>query len=393
MSAANKRATVARLPRRPAQHAQPADAGPVHLGNFAPAEAAPPGAAEATAARLVKLGQRLDITLPADAEEAWERATDEYDRATRAMVRAGVYFLWLKERLPHGEFQAGVEARDIEPRRAREAMRVARWLMQLAAPAGSKRRPSAVLKKVLDIGPQKLLALSRVSPEVFDNSADFDLTAVDCMSVRMLKKHLNKYQEKSENLFKQAEHWKSQAHTLMTATGAERAGSERPASVSRARSEGAALADQALAHIGALAHQADALLRADDLGADRAERTANLAAAAQPLALHIGAVASAALLALESMRETLGDYLPARWDAEHQPEPVSEALAHELGRWRAVHVRKMAAEAVDRENARVARGEVKRGRGRPAANPLKDLMAQLAPPKRRPGRPRKETKI
>ena len=350
-----------------------------------PAAAADDAAASALTERLVKFGERLDVVEPTNHDEAWERSIEEYDRGCRALVRSGFYFLWLKNQLARGEFHAGLESRHIAPRRAREAMQVAKFLMSIASADSPKRRTGAALGKLLNISPKKAMVLSRVDPEILVNQGDLELEDIDCMSIAQLKKTLIKTRQKSKNSEAAAEHWRAEAQALRHAAGVATAGAEQPAAVTRARSEGAALADQGRAVIGALERQVEELLAATDIGDGRAERARNIEAAARPLILHLGAVAHMAFQKLEHAREILAQYLPdgEAWGLDDQPSPLTVEQAAELARWRGVHIRQMEADAAAREATRVARGEIKRKPGRPKKS------AVAAAPKKKRGRPRK----
>lgn len=337
------------------------------------------GEAQAIAARLTRLGARLNITEPASVDDAWERVVINHDRATRATVYMGFDLVWIKDKVPHGEFGQRLEALHIHPRRAQKAIQIARWL--------GKCDSESHLKKLLDLGPEKLRLLSRVAPEIIETQgvqAEIDLDDVACMSVADLRKNLRKTRQKYNDSERQKEHWRHQAHQFQHAAGVATAGSEYPASVTRARSEGAALGDQALAVIGALERQARDLLSAPDLGATRPTRVANLEAAARALYLQSAAVSHAAARSLAATRELLADWLPAAddWSIDDQPAPLHPNQVESLAQWRQVHHRQMADEAAARESARVLRGEIKRLPGRPR-------KAGGDAPKRRPGRPSK----
>lgn len=348
----------------------------------------PVGADDITG-RLARLGQKIDIIIPDDDDELLDRIVDEFDRATVAAVRTGYLCLELKRRLPRGEFLPVLEARHIPHQRASEYMRIASWLVTFDGVKGNS-RSGGNLKKLLNLGPKKLLELSRVDPEIIEKQTEIDLDDVAVMSVADLRKNLRKTRQKYQDSEQQKEHWKLQTQQYQHATGVATAGSEHPASVTRARSEGAALGDQAIAVIAALERQGHDLLTAPDLGATRPERVANLEAAARALYLQSAAVCHAATQSLAATRALLAEWLPAAddWEVEDQPMPLREDQVADLARWRQVHHRQMTFGATEREAGRVGRGEIKRPPGRPRKLPGADAGAA---PKRRPGRPRKTT--
>ena len=336
--------------------------------------------ATALAEQIERLGAQIDISMPSDIEEAWERAVEESNRAARAIVREGVYLLWLRSQLPHGEFLAGVEAWDFAPRQAQYAMRVAELLLR-ASNAGTPPH----LKKLLGLSRSRLIELARFDSEEFEEiqeNNELDLDDVAVMPVRQLRKEVRRLRLKRDDLGIRLDLQRAQIQRLQSDVGVI-AGREFPASVVRTREEVAVFAEQAKLQIAAIVQQARRFLLSADLGQTRLERGRNIEEAAKPIALHIAAVIAAALDAQVEIQHQLADWLPsADWGAENQPSPLAIEQVRELAQWRDVHVRYMDAGADRREADRVERGAVKRGRGRPAKRRM------VAP--RRSGKPRKQ---
>ena len=344
---------------------------------------------------LERLGQSVSLVIPEEIEKRWEMAITEINESLRSFVRFGAVLVSLKSDLPHGEFLAGLKERHIPQQRASEAMRVANFLLDLEARAGKwvqskdephHSNPRKLLKSLLSgLSQAKLIELARVDPEVLieaHEQQEFDLTDVDCMSVRMLQEEVLSLRRKRERLTDHIVRQDEELGELRYAQGAAVAGSELPASVTRARSESAALADRALAEISALHQQGIQLLRATDLGPSREEGARQLAEGARAMMLHVGSVLATAAEVYASLTEQLSDWLPPNWEPEHQPEPLTLEEARQLLEWREVHVRRQAHEAILREDQRVREGEIKRGPGRPRGSTKKK--------KRKRGRPRKK---
>ena len=354
--------------------------------------------ADELALQLERLGERLEITLAPTAEEGWERVVRALDRSTRLYAEAGIELLRLKSEMPHGDFQISLDDRRIPRQRAQEAMQIARLLLHLSKSPRRAYLPSDSLQsgnksinidKFLSISPARAAALAAVEPEVLEQAiaeGAFDLDDVDIMPRDMLRREIRKLRRRQQQQSERMAKLSGENEELRRQLGGPPAGSEHPASVTRARAEAAALGDQALAVIAAIERHSWLLLEASDLGELRPQREKNIAAAAKPIMLHLGAVLSAAGSAYRVTRERLQAWLPEKdeWSPDDQPPPLTMAEAQRLAEWRDVHVRRLEWEAERREAERVGRGDIKRGRGRPR-------KPTSSGPRRPRGRPRKVT--
>jgi hypothetical protein len=87
--------------------------------------------------------------------------------------------LSVKEELPHGEFESGVEAMGLQPQRARELMRTAKFITSL---------PEDRRSEFLTLPKSKVLALASADPAVIEQMLeDGDVSDLDDMSVRGLR--------------------------------------------------------------------------------------------------------------------------------------------------------------------------------------------------------------
>lgn len=116
-----------------------------------------------------ELVRELGLKEIRDNDALFESARDSFQRAARSLVESGVRFKQLKERLPHGEFEAFVTSRGFAPQRAREAMRAVD-VVTLLAPDERK--------AMLVAPPSKLILLSRMKDKdlvLLAESGEFDV--------------------------------------------------------------------------------------------------------------------------------------------------------------------------------------------------------------------------
>ena len=316
---------------------------------------------QAASRLLAALPAAVGITIPADVDEAWERVVDEANRITRATVRLGAYLTWLRTRLSAQAFAAGIERHDIAPAQATAAMRIARLLLHAETPQRAR---------LLDLKDSQLAQLARLDPDELAEACEqgeLDLDDVASMSARMLREEVRRLRIAKSALGARLadERIRHKQREMEVSALSPTAG--LPASIVRLRGEAAGFAEAARLDLAALARLADGLRDAPDLGARRPERARHLRDGARVLMLHAAAVLTEAADAYETLRGTLEAWLPAdgAWTAEDQPDPLTLAEARQVRRWRDTHAQRLDRDAAGREAERLARGEVRRGRGRP----------------------------
>lgn len=81
---------------------------------------------------VARIGEE-DLTLPTDSKELWSLVENSEAYACLYQVKAGLAYKALKVQLPHGEFEKGLKTRDIPPRRARERIAVAEFVLNCPA--------------------------------------------------------------------------------------------------------------------------------------------------------------------------------------------------------------------------------------------------------------------
>lgn len=323
--------------------------------------------------RVRRLGHIIDADLPLDDGGAlWDYACRALNSAADQIARAGVALLALKEAAPHGEFQRECEARHIAPRTAQEAMSVARFLLALPHPTQRK-----LLKRLT---PSHLAQLSRIDPESVEELVGGDqLDDLATMSVRELRDEVRKIRARFERADKARAAAQTELREAQTVRRGE-AGSEYPEAVVRARMESAALADEATACVHSLlAHFRTLLDSKTDLGA-RNEKRENLKAGVGAIWVQLCAHAAQVDAALREMDGAVRtEYIPA--GHAQMPAPLTAVEQRRVAAEHGRIMRGMTMRAQAREAGRVAGGQLKRGRGRPAA-------AKVSTPKRPRGRPR-----
>ena len=319
------------------------------------------GDAQAVLARLSALPAPIGFTVPADVGEAWERAREEADRSARAIARMGLYLLWLQVHLDAPAFDAGLDAHRIAPAQAGHAMRIGQLLLHAETPVARER--------LLDLHPDQTSVLARLDPEDIASAieqGELDLDAAAAMTPAMLRREVRRLTAARDLAAARLADERLDKERLLAESDAPRATEGMPASLVRLRGEATAFAEAARIDLAALARSAERFLDAPDLGTHRAEREPHLRAGARAAMLNAEAALAEAHAVVVQLRETLLAWLPeGEWTSADQPAPLTLDEARRIRRWRDVHVERLDAAATARETARIARGEVRRGPGRP----------------------------
>ena len=146
--------------------------------------------AEADEQRILSVRRESELNriagdLPDDMAALWVFAEYNLTQSIVTMIHAGRAFIKLKEKLPHGEYEAGLKERGIPPQTA--------WQMSRVALRFADRS-----EKFLKLGRTKLYACLEFSNEELDvleeggSILDQDLDALDKMTTRELKALIKK---------------------------------------------------------------------------------------------------------------------------------------------------------------------------------------------------------
>lgn len=144
---------------------------------------------ETAVKRIVALKSDINITLPDNDEQLWDIATGLENESSINAAKRGIVYLTLKDRVGHGNFTKELEARDIPPERAREAMRITQMLMELPA---AKRRTFAVLSG------SKLLEIAKLPVDSFDDDEADDLANLSVRELKQKVRDAKSAQERAE---------------------------------------------------------------------------------------------------------------------------------------------------------------------------------------------------
>lgn len=125
------------------------------------------------------VAQSLGVVIAGSVVDRVARAITACNMAARLAIESGYLLLSVKDELPHGEFEAGIDAMGLQPQRARELMRSAKFITSL---------PEARRSEFLTLPKSKVLALASADPAVIEQMLeDGDVSDLDDMSVRGLR--------------------------------------------------------------------------------------------------------------------------------------------------------------------------------------------------------------
>lgn len=121
----------------------------------------------------------LGIVIGGSPADRITRAVIAYNQAARLTVEAGYLLLSVKAESDHGQFEDGVKALGLTPRRAQELMRQAKFVTSL---------PDEFRAEMLALPKTKLLALASADPEVIEQMLeDGDFSDLNDLTTRGLR--------------------------------------------------------------------------------------------------------------------------------------------------------------------------------------------------------------
>lgn len=134
----------------------------------------------------------LGVVTGGSAADRVTRAITAYNQAARLAVEAGYLLLSVKAETDHGQFDEGVQALGLSPRRARELMQMAKFTTAL---------PEEQRAELLALPKSKVLALAGADPEVIEQMLeDGELSDLDDMSVRGLRQRIRELEAQATDL-------------------------------------------------------------------------------------------------------------------------------------------------------------------------------------------------
>lgn len=338
----------------------------------------PNDTALASVERLMAIGRQIEFAIPEDTDELWDVVIELENRAVINDAKRGLAYLTLKGRLPHGEFEAALEEKRISRFRAAESMRIASLLLKVTD-ENSNVRLGAHLDpaQLLALPKKKLLALAAIPEETFrelGEQGELDLDEVATMPLKDLRDYARKLkalrhtaEAEAKTLAEELSQARHEADTLRGHTHHRKA---YPPSVTRARQDGSILADRALMAIDEI----DALTKPWDSSTAEGydlpagdEGQAALTAGLGVLWFNLRAVQARAEKALTRLSEVYGEsgLLPG---GEEDLPLMNEAEARKVISTREAMFQAAKSDAAGREQARQARGEAPKKRGRPAGS-------------------------
>lgn len=272
------------------------------------------------------------------------------DAAAVSRVERGLGYALKKRELGHGAFQAWVKETGRSPRSVQECIRIAQMLIQLSHENAQR---ATHLKQrqlsVLSSAPAKMVN------DLFDTGA---LDNADTLDREQLKEIIQ-LQKRCANLEANLETAEARLH-------AQRRNTKQlwPASVVHCRMESSVLSDQAIAAVHAMRTEMQTLLTAGDLANSKGERAVQMRAAIGPLYTNLMGVAAELHTMIRQVQANFEDMLPTQ-STDVPTLTIDECEVH--ASHRDMMLQTMANDAITRRSARAARGDVKRGRGRPEA--------------------------
>ena len=135
----------------------------------------------------------IQMTVPESSEECWQQVIILEEQAIVNAAKRGILLLKLKADTPHGEFGSALEQHGINPRRAQEAITVAKMLLAM---------PDAKAQTFahLNLNKSQLKELSTVPVEILSKLDDDDLESLSNMSVRNMAKEIERLKVENKKL-------------------------------------------------------------------------------------------------------------------------------------------------------------------------------------------------
>jgi hypothetical protein len=141
-------------------------------------------AIEMTPEQFGQLAEVARVDLQASNETLAALGAEELGRAEMSVLRAGAYFLMLKQQAGHGGFAPALDAAGVSPDRAQRAMQIARYVAAL---------PADKAKRIAALPRSKVLPLVNADQEVVGELLETGaLDGVEPLSVRELRERLKK---------------------------------------------------------------------------------------------------------------------------------------------------------------------------------------------------------
>lgn len=139
---------------------------------------------ELTPEQFGQLAEVARVDLAASNETLAALGAEELGRAEMSVLRAGAYFLMLKQQAGHGGFAASLGAAGVTPDRAQRAMQIARYVSSL---------PADQAKRIAALPRSKVLPLVNADQEVVGDLLEAgSLDGATPLSVRELRERLKK---------------------------------------------------------------------------------------------------------------------------------------------------------------------------------------------------------
>lgn len=305
-------------------------------------------------ARIVEIQGHTQWDLPITRGKALTgKSLDDWlskkeDVAAVSRVERGLGYALKKRELGHGAFQAWIKETGRSDRSVRECMRIAQMLIQLS---------HANAQRATHLQQRQLSVLASAPPKMVE--ALFDAGALDNAE------HIDREQLKEIiQLQKRCANLEANLETAEARLHAQRRTTKQlwPASVVNCRMESSVLSEQAIAAVHAMRTEMQALLTAGDLANSKGERAVQMRAAIGPLYTNLMGVAAELHTMIRQVQTNFEDLLPKQ-STDVDMLTIDECEVH--ASHRDMMLQTMANDAIARRSARAARGEVKRGRGRP----------------------------
>lgn len=245
---------------------------------------------------LAKANPSLTLELPESIGDLKNLLLEQENQLAQASAKQGFCFLALKEKLPHGEFEAWLEQCGFKTRTVRKKMQVAQLLLSL---------PESERPKLAGLGQKRLIALARLDSSVLgelltDTDAVIDL---ESLSYKEMRDRIRKLELQNADLQVEQETKNLTIRTLNDRASQRRNfNAEYPDYVNVTRDEGNALSTEVALRIDEL----------DRIVTDLSELPGvtdqkMLSLAVTNLQVHLKATAARACQLTKKLSDTFGD--------------------------------------------------------------------------------------
>ena len=297
--------------------------------------------------------ETAQVQIPENNDEAWQMAVDGLNMTSVIVVKTGLVFMGLKERLPKGQFEKGLKEHGVALRTAQESMALA---------SAFKALKPAQQRAIVHVGKTKLTQIARLDPEVIEELADGGdidgktLDDIDVMSTRELKEHLRKANRSLTRTERELR--RTRLHQ------SEDDPEPFPGSITRIRVHSSAATDMVMDCIDDITALVGQLELADDLSREPASREPELFAASTALVLSAKQIAAKAGELLQFMSDRL-DQSDMKLSISNCPllKPKEVDSVHQMHDF--MRANYLTEQAI-RESSKP--GKPARGRGRPKKN-------------------------